>query len=107
MKELWKQFDEIELTHSSVHHLMAIHDLLKRNGYVRGVDIAKYLNISRSSVSITLRKLKDKEYVLEDSNKFYHFSKRGQQIVNSVLSKRRIIQLFLNQVIGLSEEAVL
>jgi DtxR family Mn-dependent transcriptional regulator len=103
MKELWKKFDEVELTHSSVHHLMAMHDLLNKNGYVRGVDIAKYLNISRSSVSITLKKLINKGYVTEDENKFFQFTDHGKELINSVLSKRRIIRQFFRDVLGLSE----
>lgn len=102
MKELWKRFDEVELTHSSVHHLMAMQELLKRNGYVRGVDIANYLNISRSSASITMRKLVNKGYIREDENKFYHFTSHGLDLVNGVLSKRRIIQLFFEKVLFLT-----
>ena len=99
MKELWKKFDEVEMTHSSVHHLMAMYELLKRQGYVRGVDIAKYLEISRSSVSITLRKLISRGYVSEDQNKFYSFTKHGEDLINSVLSKRKIIRLFFENVL--------
>jgi len=102
MKELWKKFDEVELTHSSVHHLMAIYELLKKNGYVRGVDVAKYLDISRSSVSITMRKLISKGYVNEDQNKFYSFTPHGQELINGVLSKRRIIKMFFEQILHLS-----
>jgi DtxR family Mn-dependent transcriptional regulator len=102
MKELWKKFDEVELTHSSVHHLLAMQALLKKNGYVRGVDISNYLNISRSSASITLRKLVVKGYIREDENKFYHFAGPGTDLVNSVLSKRRIIQLFFEKVLFLT-----
>lgn len=101
---MWKKYDEVELTHSSVHHLMAMHELLKKNGYVRGVDIAKYLEISRSSVSITLRKLITKGYVLEDENKFYHFTKRGDDLIHSVLSKRNIIRIFFEQALLLDPE---
>lgn len=104
MKEVWKKFDEVELTHSSVHHLMAMHALLKKNGYVRGVDIAGYLNISRSSVSITLKKLISKGYVYEDENKFFHFAEHGKELINSVLSKRRIIRLFFESVLNLTPE---
>jgi DtxR family Mn-dependent transcriptional regulator len=103
MKELWKKFDEVELTHSSVHHLMAMHELLKKNGYVRGVDIANHLNISRSSVSITLKKIKHKGYIVEDENKFFHLTDEGLSLINSVLSKRRIIQLFFKSVLNLPE----
>ena len=103
MKELWKKFDEVELTHSSVHHLMAMHELLKKNGYVRGVDIANHLNISRSSVSITLKKIKNKGYIIEDENKFFQLTDDGQALINGVLSKRRIIQLFFKSVLDLPD----
>jgi DtxR family Mn-dependent transcriptional regulator len=104
MKDLWKRYDEVELTHSSVHHLMAMYELLNKQGYVRGVDIAKYLQISRSSVSITLRKLIARGYVVEDDNKFYLFTKHGEELINSVLSKRKIIRLFFENVLHLDPE---
>ncbi len=104
MKDVWKKFDEVELTHSSVHHLMAMHELLKKHGYVRGIDIAHYLEISRSSVSITMKKLKLKGYIVEDENKFYKFTERGKELINSVLSKRRIIRMFFTHALNLSEE---
>ncbi len=104
MKDLWKKYDEVELTHSSVHHLMAMHELLKKNGYVRGVDISKYLQISRSSVSITLRKLITKGYVFEDENKFYQFTEHGNDLIHSVLSKRNIIRIFFEKALQLDPE---
>jgi DtxR family Mn-dependent transcriptional regulator len=103
MKELWKKFDEVELTHSSIHHLMAMHFLFVKNGYIRGVDIAGYLNISRSSVSITMKKLIAKGYVYEDENKFFHFSDKGKILIESVLNKRKIIQIFFNNVLKLDD----
>jgi len=104
MKDLWKKFEEDGLTHSSIHHLMAIFHLLKENGYARGVDIAKHLQISRSSVSITISKLISKGFVEEDQNKFYHFTAKGEKLINAVLSKRRILRMFFRDVLGLSED---
>lgn len=104
MKDLWKKFDEVELTHSSVHHLMAIYELLKKNGYVRGVDVSKYLDISRSSVSITMKKLISRGYVTEDENKFFRFTPHGEELINNVLNKRRIIKMFFENVLALSPE---
>ena len=104
MKDIWKKFDETEPSHSSIHHLMAIYHLHKKNGYARGIDIAHFLNITRGSVSIMLTKLKEKEYVSEDENKFYHLTSRGQEIVNCVLSKRYILQRFFREVLQLPEE---
>ncbi len=104
MKDVWKKFEEDGLTHSSVHHLMAIYNLLKENGYARGIDIANHLHISRSSVSITISKLITKGFVEEDQNKFYHFTEKGEKLINAVLSKRRILQMFFREVLNLSEE---
>ena len=104
MKDLWKKFDEVELTHSSVHHLMAMHELLEKNGYVRGVDISKHLHISRSSVSITLHKLINRGYVEEDENKFYQFTERGKDLINGVLSKRNIIKIFFEKALKMEPD---
>jgi DtxR family Mn-dependent transcriptional regulator len=101
MKDVWKKFDETALTHSSIHHLLAINDLLKEHGYSRSVDIANYLNISRASVSITVTKLKDKGFVREDINRFLNLSKKGEELVNSVLSKRRIVEQFFKEVLDI------
>ena len=102
MKDVWKNFDKTELTHSSIHHLLAINTLLRDNGYSRAVDISKYLNISRASVSITVTKLKEKGFVEEDKNRFLNLSKKGKHLVNSVLSKRRIVKQFFREVLDLS-----
>ena len=104
MKDVWKKFEDNGLTHSSVHHLMAINELLKENGYARGIDVANYLNISRSSVSVTLQKLLAKGYLLEDDNKFYHLSEEGKEIANDVLSTRRIVKMFLTDVLNMDED---
>ena len=104
MKDVWKKFEESELTHSRVHHLMAIFNLLEQNGYARGTDVAEYLNITRGSASITLNKLKNKGFIEEDRKKFYQLTKKGQQVVNSVQSMKRIVKNFFTQVLKLSED---
>jgi DtxR family Mn-dependent transcriptional regulator len=104
MKDVWKKFEQTELTHSSIHHLLAINSLKKENGYSRSVDVANHLNISRASVSITVTKLREKGFVREDKNRFLSLSKKGKELVNSVLSKRRIVEQFFREVLDLSSQ---
>ncbi len=104
MKEVWKKFEENGLTHSSTHHLMAVYELLKKNGYARGIDVANYLDISRSSVSVTLHKLLAKGYIVEDDNKFYQLTSEGKELANDVLNIRGIVKSFFTDVLGLSED---
>ncbi|MBD3273687.1 MAG: hypothetical protein GF372_00150 [Candidatus Marinimicrobia bacterium] len=103
-QDIWKKFDESELTHNSEHHLLAIDHLIDTYGYARAVDISNYLNLSRASVSITLGKLEEKGYVETDPNKFYHLCDQGKAIVNTLIRNRHILIDFFSQVIGLSEQ---
>ena len=100
IKDVWKKFDEAELLHSSVHHLLAVHTLHKEQGYARAIDISNYLQLTRGSVSITLKKLKQKGYVKEDQNKFLRLSTKGRELINAVLSKRRLMETFFATILG-------
>ncbi len=104
MKETWKKFEENELTHSNAHYLMAIFELLKKNGYARAIDVAKYLDITRGSATIALNKLKQRGYIIEDENKFFKLTAIGTDLVNGVFSKRHILEQFLTEVLHLSPE---
>jgi len=104
IKDVWKKFDNAELQHSSVHHLLAINTLLKEQGYARAIDIANYLKLTRGSVSTTLKRLRQKGYITEDENKFMRLSSAGINLVNAVLSKRRLVKMLLAEVLGVPAE---
>ena len=104
MIHTWQKSDKTELTHSSIHYLLAIHSLIKQYGYARGIDVARYLDLTRGSVSITINKLKNKGYIVEDINKFYQLTEKGKKLVNSVLSKRRIADRFFKDVLQLPDQ---
>ena len=104
ISDVWKKFEENGLTHSSMHHLMAIYELLKSKGYARGIDVANYLDISRSSVSVTLHKLLAKGFIIEDDNKFFLLTEEGKELTNSVLSIRKIVKMFFKDVLDLPEQ---
>lgn len=101
IQDVWKKFDEIELSHSAVHHLMAVYTLIKERGYARGIDVARYLDLTRGSVAITLNKLRDKGYLVEDENKFFQLSESGMTLINKVLIKRKVLQQFFEDVLKL------
>ena len=103
LQNYWKKFDEAELTHSSVHHLLAINSLKNEQGYARLVDVSKHLNISRASVSITIGKLKSKGFVAEDHNKFLNLSQKGATVVDSVLERRKVVENFFSRILKLRE----
>lgn len=101
---VWKAFEDNEITHSVAHHLAAISELMNRQGYARVSDVARYLDITRGSASLTLKALKRKHYVLEDQNKFLRLSEEAQRIVDLVMAKRAIVRKFLKDVLHVEEQ---
>lgn len=104
MKDTWKAFGNNEITHSDAHYLMAIGELLASHGYARVTDVAKKLNITHGSCSITLKKLKKKGLVVEDDNKFLHLPPESQQIAKEVKKTDEIVIDFLTTVLGVQKK---
>ena len=102
--EIWKEFDQNIITHSAAHHLMAIDDLVGKLGYARVSDIARQLDITRGSVSISLKPMKEAGLVLQDENRHLRLSDKGQRLVNTVKNKRLLIQRLLSELLGVSEQ---
>jgi DtxR family Mn-dependent transcriptional regulator len=103
-KETWKSFDENTLTHSAAHYLMTIHELLESQGYARVTDIAKQLNITRGSCSISLKPLKKRGLVVEDHNKFLLLSEEGKRLARVVEKNDELLEAFFKEVLGVNEE---
>ena len=102
--ETWKQFEANELTHSAAHHLLAIHELgAEYGGWARVSDIARQLAITRGSVSINLRTLKKRGFVVTDEHRMVKLSGKGIEIVKAVQSKKAAFKTFLTEVLGVSE----
>ena len=102
--DTWKEFDQNVISHSAAHHLMAVDDLVGRLGYARVSDIARQLGITRGSVSISLKPMKEAGLILQDENRHLRLSDVGQRLVDAVKTKRALIQRLLSEVLGVDAE---
>lgn len=98
--EVWKEFNENEITHSAAHHLLAIQELTEKRGYARVTDVAKFLEITTGSASTNLKGLKQKGYVVEDDNRFLALSPEGSKITEAILTRRHVMEEFFTHVLG-------
>ena len=103
--DIWKEFDRNVVSHSAAHHIVAIAELRERNGYARVSDVARALNITRGSASLTLKVLKQKGFVLEAENRFLKLSEKGETVANTVIGKKHLIHRLLCEVLGVGEAA--
>ncbi len=103
--ETWKEFEANELTHSAAHHLLAIHELGEEyGGWARVSDIARELGITRGSVSINLRAIKKRGYVVTDEHRMVKLSPKGLEVVQAIKTKKTLFKSFLTDVLGVSEQ---
>ena len=101
--ESWKEFDQNPVTHSAAHHLVAIAELRQDHGYARVSDVAQLLEITRGSVSVTLKGLKQRGLVVEDARRHLGLSAEGGRIAQGVMAKKQVLQRFFIQVLGVDE----
>ena len=102
-EDTWKNFDQNPLTHSAAHYLMTIKELISENGYARLTDIARHLNITPGSCSLSLKVLKKKEWIEEDQNKFMRLSQEGEKLASLVERNGELLQKFFQEILGVSE----
>jgi len=102
--DIWKKFEENNITHSAAHHLLAILELREKRGYARVTDVARELNITTGSASINLKSLKAKNLIIEDDNKFLALSEEGEAVAKAVLMRKKILYNFLANILKVKPE---
>ncbi len=102
--DIWKKFEENNITHSAAHHLLAILELREKRGYARVTDVARELNITTGSASINLKSLKAKNLIIEDENKFLALSEEGEAVAKAVLMRKKLLYNFLANILKVKPE---
>jgi DtxR family transcriptional regulator, Mn-dependent transcriptional regulator len=102
--DIWKQFEKNAITHSAAHHLMAVDSLIRLHGYARVTDVARLLEITPGSVSLSLKPLKADGFIEQDENKFLRLSPVGQRLVDLLRARRSVIVKFLCDSLGVDRQ---
>ena len=77
--------------------------LKERIDFVRSIDIANDMGFSKPSVSIAMKKLKEKKYITIDKKGHIYLTEEGYEIAAKTYEKHKIISSVLIK-IGVSEE---
>lgn len=90
--------------HAQFKYLLAVYELLRSSDKARSVDIAKRLEVSRPSVSKTLKCLADNGYVSQDFSNEIELTEKGIKKGRELFENYRYVKLFFKKVIKLSEK---
>lgn len=102
--DVWKHFEDNVITHSAAHYLMAIDTLLRGQGYARVSDVARFLEVTTGSASISLKTLKQRGLVTEDSNRFLQLSPQGAAIAHKIQVNKQMLVSLLHQVLAVPHD---
>jgi DtxR family Mn-dependent transcriptional regulator len=82
---------------SAEDYLEAILMLHNEHGYVRSVDIANQLGVTKPSVSYATRRLKEEGHIEMDKEGMIHLTNSGMEIASSIYERHRVLtSLFEN-----------
>ena len=91
---------------SAEDYLEQILMLLEKKGHARSVDIAAGLNVSKPSVSVAMKKLRENSYITMGEDNCISLTDKGYAIARRIYDRHKTLTRFLVQ-LGVPEEVAL
>ena len=88
---------------SAEDYLEQILMLLEKKGHVRSIDIAIGLNVSKPSVSVAMKKLRENGYINMGADNLISLTDKGYAIARKIYDRHQSLTKYLIQ-IGVPEE---
>ena len=88
---------------SAENYLEAILMIKKQKGYVRSIDVANELKITKPSVSVAMKNFREEEYITIDSDGGISLTEKGKKIAERVYERHQVIASALIA-LGVDEE---
>lgn len=106
MIEYNKEVNTMKIYESAQDYLERILMLSKKNGFVRSIDIATSMQVTKQSVSRAMKKLREDEYIDVDKNGHIILTLKGLEVANHMYERHTTITKFFIT-IGVPEDIAL
>lgn len=93
----------MKIQQSAEDYLEAMLILEEEHGYIRSIDIANYLGVTKPSVSYAVKRLKESGYISMEPNGPISLTTPGRKIAQRVYNRHIAISSFL-ELIGVEPE---
>lgn len=93
----------MQILESAEDYLESILMLKEKNGYVRSIDIATELGVTRPSVSYAMKRLRENGYILFDESDRISLTDKGLEIAEKIYTRHKVLTKILLD-IGVDEE---
>lgn len=92
----------MKILKASEDYLEAMLIMKERHGYVRSVDVAEFLGVTKPSVSYATKRLRENGYIAMDADGHITLTPSGLEIAEHVYERHKLLTRFLTE-IGVDE----
>ena len=93
----------MQILKSSEDYLEAMLILKERHGYIRSIDIAAELDVTKPSVSYATKRLRENGYIVMDRDGRIELTESGFEIAERIYERHKLLTSFLMH-IGVDEK---
>ena len=87
----------MNINESAENYLETILILSKNSPMVRSIDVATELNFKKSSVSVAMKNLREKEYITMTNEGYISLTETGKKIANMVYEKHTFLSSWIER----------
>ena len=84
-------------------YLEAMLMIKEKQGYIRSIDVAYRLGVTKPSVTYTTKRLKERGYIIMDENNYIILTEKGMAIASHTYEKHKMLTKFFID-LGVGEE---
>ena len=93
----------MKIRKSAEDYLEAMLVMQERHGYIRSIDIAAELNVTKPSVSYATKRLRENGYITMDKEGLITLTDKGMEIAESMYERHRLLTQFFVR-LGIQED---
>ena len=93
----------MKIRKSAEDYLEMILMIREQKGCVRSIDVAQALNVSKPSVSVAMKKLRENGFILMDESSHISLTEAGEAIAKRMYQRHRVLTEMLVR-LGVSEK---
>ena len=85
----------MEILRASEDYLEAMLMMKEKHGYVRSIDVAEFLGVTKPSVSYATKRLKESGHITMDKDGLITLTETGMTVASSMLDRHKTLTAFL------------
>ena len=92
----------MKIQKSSEDYLESMLMMLEQHGYIRSIDVAQHLGVTKPSVSYATKRLRENGYITMDRDGLITLTDAGMEIAQRMYTRHKLLSEFLIQ-LGVNE----